>query len=207
MVDAVGTNQYTYSAAGQLLTEDGPWASDTVTNIYWNRLRVNMNLQQPSGMWTNQFGYDLAGRLWDVVSPAGEFDYEYPVGTSSTSSHYQKLLLPGGAYITNAYDGNARLLGTWLKTSGNVILDASTYGYNAGNQRTANTNATGANILYKYDRIGQLKLADSSDNTEDRGYAYDAAWNLTQRTNNGTLQSFMKGSGLSDYTTRQLQSK
>ena len=31
MVDASGTNQYTYTAGGQLWTEDGPWASDTVT--------------------------------------------------------------------------------------------------------------------------------------------------------------------------------
>ena len=196
MVDATGTNKYTYTAAGRLFTEDGPWADDTVTNIYSNGMRVNMNLQmpgnpyQPTSPWTNQFGYDAAKRLTSVTSPAGTFSYQYPVGTSSTASHYQKLLLPGGAYITNVYDGNARLLGTWLKTSGNTILDASVYGYNAGNQRTANTNATGTNILYKYDRIGQLKLADSSDNTEDRGYNYDAAWNLNQRTNAGTLQTF-----------------
>jgi hypothetical protein len=32
MVDAVGTNSYTYTAGGQLLTDDGPFASDTVTN-------------------------------------------------------------------------------------------------------------------------------------------------------------------------------
>lgn len=188
MVDAVGTNKYTYSASGQLVTEDGPFDSDTVTNIYWNRLRVNMNLQQPTGVWTNAFGYDPAGRLWDVISPAGEFDYSYQDG--SASRLVQKLLLPNTSYITNTYDGNARLLGTWLKNSGNTTLDATTYGYNAGNQRTATTNATGTNVIYKYDRIGQLKVADSSENAEDRGYAYDTAWNLNQRTNNGTLQTF-----------------
>jgi YD repeat-containing protein len=31
IMDAAGTTEYTYTAAGQLLTEDGPWASDTVT--------------------------------------------------------------------------------------------------------------------------------------------------------------------------------
>ena len=30
MVDAVGTNVYSYTAGNQLLTEDGPFASDTV---------------------------------------------------------------------------------------------------------------------------------------------------------------------------------
>ncbi len=32
--------------------------------------------------------------------------------------------------------------------------------------------------------------ADSTVNTEDRGYLYDAAWNLNQRTNNGTTTTF-----------------
>jgi RHS repeat-associated protein len=45
-------------------------------------------------------------------------------------------------------------------------------------------------VLYSYDNIGQLKVADSSDNTEDRGYAYDAAWNLNRRTNNGVTGTF-----------------
>ncbi len=77
LVDAVGTTAYTYAPAGQLTTENGPFASDTVTNLYWNRLRLKMNLQQPVGVWTNAFGYDLASRLGAVVTPAGEFDYEY----------------------------------------------------------------------------------------------------------------------------------
>ena len=37
MVDEVGTTRYSYDAAGQLLTEDGPFTSDTVTNTYSNR--------------------------------------------------------------------------------------------------------------------------------------------------------------------------
>src|SRR5207244_1006996 len=35
-----------------------------------------------------------------------------------------------------------------------------------------------------------LKVADSSVNTEDRGYLYDAAWNLNYRTNNGVVGTF-----------------
>ncbi len=41
-----------------------------------------------------------------------------------------------------------------------------------------------------YDPIGQLKIADSSVNTEDRGYKYDAAWNLNWLTNNGAASQF-----------------
>ena len=38
--------------------------------------------------------------------------------------------------------------------------------------------------------IGQLQVANSSINSEDRGYTYDAAWNLNWRTNSGVLQKF-----------------
>ena len=36
MVDGVGTTRYTYDAAGQLLSEDGPWDNDTVSYSYNN---------------------------------------------------------------------------------------------------------------------------------------------------------------------------
>jgi hypothetical protein len=52
MVDASGTNKYTYSAGGLLYTEGGLWASDVLTNIYLNRMRTNLSLQQPTGAWT-----------------------------------------------------------------------------------------------------------------------------------------------------------
>ena len=33
-VDAAGTTKFTYTAAGNLLTEDGPWRNDTVAYTY-----------------------------------------------------------------------------------------------------------------------------------------------------------------------------
>jgi YD repeat-containing protein len=85
MVDGVGTTVYTYTAGNQLLTEDGPFASDTVTNAYTNRLRASLSLQQPTGVWTNAFVYDSAGRLKNVSSPAGTFGYAYTyVGQQSS---------------------------------------------------------------------------------------------------------------------------
>lgn len=71
MVDIVGTTKFTYTAGNQLLTEDGPFASDTITNTYVNRLRTELDLQQLTGVWTNAFAYDAAKRLTNVVSPAG----------------------------------------------------------------------------------------------------------------------------------------
>src|SRR5207244_1017080 len=103
MIDAVGTTAYTYTSGGQLLTEDGPFASDTVTNTYANRLRTALALQQPTGAWTNGFTYDAAGRLTNVTSQAGGFGYLLG-GTVSASPLAKRITLPNTAYITNVFD-------------------------------------------------------------------------------------------------------
>ena len=64
-------------AGGLLYTEDGPFTSDTVTNTYINRLRTTLSLQQPTGAWTNRFGWDAAKRLTNVTSQAGSFTNLY----------------------------------------------------------------------------------------------------------------------------------
>jgi RHS repeat-associated protein len=148
-------------------------------NVRYSRKRLALSLQQPTGLWTNGFAYDAARRLTNVVSPAGS--HVYTLGGSGPGSPLiKKLLLPNTSYITNTYGA---VTGTFLNNSGNTTLDSSTYGYNAANQRTTY-------VGYTYDKIGQLKIADSSVNTEDRGYAYDSAWNLNYLTNNGVSSTF-----------------
>ena len=71
IVDAAGPTISAYTIAGRLFTEDGPWASDTVTNYYDNGLRTHFVLAQLTGSWTNVFGCDTAKRLTTVTSPAG----------------------------------------------------------------------------------------------------------------------------------------
>ena len=85
--------------------------------------------------------------------------------------------------LTQSWKGN-------LNTGNHTILDSATYSYNLANQRTTFTNAAGTFLGYTYDKIGQLKVADSSVNSEDRGYLYDAAWNLNKVTNNGVVGTF-----------------
>ena len=189
MVDALGTTKYTYTIAGQLFTEDGPFADDTLTNFYHAGLRTNFSLQQPTGAWTNSLAYDSAKRLTNVTSPAGIFDYHL-AATAAASPLIRKTALPNTSYITNTYDAMARLTGTWLNKSDNTTLDSATYGINAGHQRTTFTNASGTYVQYTNDPIGQLTIANSSVNSEDRGYKYDSAWNLNYRTNNGSLEAF-----------------
>ncbi len=195
MVDGVGTTAYSYTLGGFLQTEDGPWASDTVTYTYQNRLRSGLNLQAPNASdWVQSYGYDGGRRLTTLTSPAGAFGYAYdPIRQMQVS----KLILPNGAYITNAYDNEARMLSTVLKNSGNTTLNSHSYGYNAANQRTALTNLLGDYRSYGYDKIGQLKTAIGKEPggttnrlNEQFGYAYDSAGNLNYRTNNDLFQTF-----------------
>lgn len=198
MIDAVGTTKFTYTTADDLLTEDGPWNNDTITYGYHANvphLRTSLSLQQPSGTWSQTFGYDSGRRLQTVTSPAGTFTYSYSTGVGSAISAsmlWKKLALfnGGSAYITNVFDTSGRLTATLLNSSTNVTLNSHGYGYNQFNQRTNQTFFGGSTAAYSYDTIGQLKVSNSSINSEDRGYVYDAAWNLNVRTNDGVTTTF-----------------
>jgi RHS repeat-associated protein len=200
-VDATGTTRYTYDAAGQVLSEDGPWDNDAVSVTYANRLRTGLTL---GGSWSVSYGYDAARRLTNVVSPAGSFGYAYD---SVANGQWKKLSLPGGAYITNVYDNVARLLSTSLQASSNTVLNAHQYVYNPANQRTQQVFTAGNYVNYTYDPSGQLQSAtglepngSTSRQNEQLGYAYDKAGNLNHRTNNALLQAFGVNS-LNELTT------
>ncbi len=193
MVDAVGTTAYTYTSFGALASEDGPWASDTVTYSYTNQLRSGLSLLQPNASaWAESFGYDAANRLASLTAPDGAYGYQY----SGAGGLVQKLSLPDSAYITNAFDSVSRLLSTLLKNSGNSVLNSHLYGYNAAGQRTALTNTAGNYVAFSYDPASQLKAALGYESNgivrlhEQQGYAYDAAYNLKYRTNNALVQTF-----------------
>jgi RHS repeat-associated protein len=191
------TNSYSYDAVGQLLSEDGPWPSDTVSCTYTNRLRTSLSLAQPSASaWTNGYLYDPAKRLTNITSQAGAFGYVY--GAPSTASALvRKVTLPNSAFITNTYGSVARLLSTTLKNSQLTTLNSHEYGYNEGNQRTQQVFTAGNFVDYAYDQIGQLKTAFGKESggvtnrwQEQLGYAYDDAGNLKFRTNNALIQAF-----------------
>ena len=187
MVDAAGTTKYTYKPGGLLESEDGPWTSDTVTNLYNNaRLRSGLHLQQPTGTWTNGFTYDAAHRLATVSFAGGTFTNTY----KGPGNLVTNLSLPNTSKITNAFDSVARLTGTYLVNSSGSVLNKHEYLYNTGNQRIRHTRTDGSYYTNNYDNLGQLQVADSTVSTEDRGYLYDAAWNLNKRTNNGVVTTF-----------------
>lgn len=195
MTDGVGTSKFTYTAAGQLQSEDGPWSSDTINYTYNNRLRSNFTLQEPVGASLSQtYGHDSARRLSSIGSPAGTFTYSYnPIRTLQV----QKLTLPNTAYVTNAYDSVSRLTDTWLKSSGGTILNYHGYTINQANQRTRQSRFNNDYVDYTYDAAGQLTAATGKESggsplryNEQLGYSYDAAGNLQYRTNNTLVQNF-----------------
>jgi RHS repeat-associated protein len=201
MVDGIGTTAFGYTPAGQLASETGPWASDTVSYTYANQLRQTLNLLQPNASpWAQSYGYDAVNRLQTVTSQAGLFQYAYSPGLAGASSSalVRQILLPNGAVISNSFDGNARMTSTYLVNSGRTVLDSSAYTYNVGNQRTQ-VERTGENYAnYTYDKIGQVigdqayesAVGNAARLNEQLGYAFDAAGNLNYRTNNALIANF-----------------
>jgi len=195
MVDGAGTTTYSYDGAGQLLSEAGPWSGVSVSNTYSNRLRRSMSVQAPgAAAWTNGYYYDSARRLTGVTSAAGSFGYQFAPGVQDVPSG---ITLPNGASIADSYDSVARLTSTTLKNSQSASLALHQYGYNLAGQRTNQARLHGDHVTYTYDSAGELKTAQGRESggspsrlQEQLGYAYDAAGNLTSRTNNALLEMF-----------------
>jgi RHS repeat-associated protein len=202
MVDGIGSTAFTWTPGGQLASEDGPWSSDAVSYSYSHRMRSSLSLQQDSAsLWEQSYGYDAYRRLTNVTSQAGAFGTQYKAtswnGNNSASELVEQLNLPGGSHIDTSHDAIGRLLSTVLKNATNGTLNVHSYVYNDGHQRTKQTLLEGNYLDYGYDNIGQLKTAkgwesggSAARSHEQFGYAYDAAWNLSYRTNNALIQTF-----------------
>lgn len=199
MADGIGTTTFSYTSGQQLASETGPWTSDAVAYTYSDRLRSVLNLQQPNASaWVQNYGYDSANRLNSIGSPAGTFSYTYNPGlggASAASALISKLTLPNGAWITNTFDNDGRMLGTYLYNSSAATLDSSVYTYNVGNQRTTLARNGENTASYTYDGIGEVVGDVAVEGTTSRmneqlHYGFDPAGNLQYRTNNTLLENF-----------------
>ena len=86
-VDAAGTSRFSWTPGNQLLSEDGPWADDTVSYSHTNALRQSLALLQPSASaWSQAYTYDAAKRLKTLASPAGTFSYNYHAGVDGVTA-------------------------------------------------------------------------------------------------------------------------
>jgi len=193
MTDAAGSTQFSYLTNGALEYEDGPWSDSQVSYGYNGALlRTNLAVNVPgSSDWTQTYGYDAGKRLTSVGTSAGSFAYAY---VNAAGRLVDKLSLPAG-YITNVFDGVGRLLSTALKNSSHSALNSHAYTYNNAHQRTSQTFAEGHDIDYTYDGLGQLATALGQHGSTNRwherlSYGYDAAFNVSARTNNALAQTF-----------------
>ena len=195
MVDDSGTSTFGYTAAGQLQSEQCPWANDTLTYGYTEGLRTNLSLSSLN------FGYDYdsAWRLHTLSSPAGTFTYGYGA-PSPGSALVDTITLPNAAWITNHYDSLARLDYTALANRWGHVLDGYAYTHDALGLRTNITRSLGltnSNVTVGYDSIGQLTSWKAREGlsgplrlNEQFDYLYDQAGNLRYRTNSGLIQTF-----------------
>ena len=199
MSDLIGQTSLTYTAAGLLQSETGPWNADAVTFTYLDRLRHSLSLQQPNASpWNQSYSYDGFNRLTNVISPAGSFGYVYDAGVggvSASSALVDRLNLPTGAYVANAFDANGRMTITALTNQSGAALDYFSYAYDLASERYNVLRGAGSNniVQYTYDKSGEVIGDQAHDGTydglalrqnEQLGYAYDKAGNLLYRTNN-----------------------
>jgi RHS repeat-associated protein len=198
MVDAVGTTAFSYTPAGQLQSETGPWPCDTVAYTYAQGLLTNLNLTQPGGNWTQTYGYDVNWRLQTLTSPAGGFGYNY--NFQPASALVTAISLPNGASITNGYDALARLRATALNNYWGHTLDGYLYTPDPLGLRTnivRNLGLTTNSVAVGYDNIGQLtawnaaETGGTSRQNEQIKYAYDPGHNLHTRTNGSLKLTFV----------------
>ncbi len=196
MIDAVGTTTYSYTDFGALLSEDGPWADDTVSYSYTsNRLRSQLTLLQPNASsWVQNYSYDSSARLSTLTSPAGAYTYTYdPVNAMLV----RKLALPNGSYITNGFDAMGRMTSTTLKNSSHSTLNSHAYQLDDASRRTRQTRTGGDFMDYGYDKIGQVQSAigyepgGTTNRWHERfSYGYDKAGNLSNRVQNAQTNVF-----------------
>ncbi len=203
ILDQLGTNSFTYTPAGLLLTERGPWGTDTITLGYAGQLRTNLSLIAPnSPLWTNRYAYDAARRLKTVGSRAGTFQYQYGGDVlPPTAPAVTRLDLPGAASVQHAYDYLARLTNTALVHSNGTALGRHSHHFDRGG-RITNQLSVGYgwidqnNRRFIYDAIDQLTQHTS---TADGGFVspleqltwdYDNAGNLAARARNALQQTF-----------------
>ncbi len=201
MVDAVGTTTYSYALGTggvEVVTEDGPWASDTVTVTNRHGLRSHLVIGQPSGTFATTYGWDAARRMTNVTAGGQGFGYTY----LGAGGQIARVSLPGGSTITNTFDSLGRHTLTALRTSGGTNLNLHGYAYDAADRRTwisrTNSANTGWNgyASFGYDAAGQLVRAQTTNaagtevTSERFGYAYDASQNLRWRTNNTSVTGF-----------------
>ena len=188
MTDALGTTTFGYDAAARLTSVDGPWNNDTVNYAYDSEGRRSaLGVQKPDGsLDTTGYVYDALGRLDQITSSAGTFDYNYAGNTSRVT----QLLMPNGARTNYSYTALGELDVLHNVAANGSNISRYDYNYDARGVRAALQEQIEQDpvktLQFSYDVTNQLageqvtggKAGEAYTST----YAYDAAGNRSKYT-------------------------
>ena len=158
VTDAIGIHDMTYHADGKLATSTLPHAPGRELTYTYDAAGRSEQLSIRIGdeaLYARHINYDLAGRIQSVSDGSWRATYSYaPDGRTINGRTVQNGGVPT-LVVTNTYDGLDRLLSVHNSTRSGAVR-ASTYTYNAANQRTRMDLADGTSWRYGYDALGQL---------------------------------------------------
>jgi RHS repeat-associated protein len=197
MADRIGTTAFAWTAGGQVASEDGPWANDTVSYGYSQRQQTSMSINLSQNF---VYSYGAARRMAEITSAAGTFDYSYQVGQNLSPAFLVRgISLPNYASISNHFDAVRRLDYTALADKWGHVLDGYAYTHDPLGLRTNIVREFGLTtngVSLGYDNIGEVILASGKEQdgtlrqNEQVAWVYDAAHNLRFRTNGVLAQTF-----------------
>jgi RHS repeat-associated protein len=172
--------QYTYDAAGRMLTRVDPY-----TTRYAYDARDRLTTVTDGVGKTTSYGYDAADRLKTTTSPSGAtwtLSYDAagqltvaadPLGNTSRygydpAGQQTSIILPaGGAYTTEFSP-------TGLVAAQTNPAGATTrFGYDPDGQLTSTVYPTGRTVTHSYDPAGRRTASTAGD--QHRNYTYDNA--------------------------------
>jgi RHS repeat-associated protein len=203
MIDAVGTTGFQYTPGGNLWKEILPWASHAITHTYHPsvpRLRTGLTVQQPTGNWSQSFGYDAG---WNMATHTVN-------GSPTTYTINDRNQVTGiGASETAGFDANGNL--TWRYNSAGP--NGLTYIYDDENrliEMRTDTDYTPLDYRWKtewiYDGLGRVRVRKEYiwydayqwyPNGETR-YIYDGMRVIQERNSGNTpTVAYTRGNDLS----------
>ena len=200
MSDGIGTTLYSYNpvngfsalGAGQLISVDGPYASDTITYGYdelGRRVGTTIN-----GISTAKI-YDAAGRVIIETNALGSFTYAY----EGASRRLQGTVFPNGQTTTNSYDDNLhdRRLLQITHQIGPTPISAFCYGWDISADHIATWSqqagtAPADHYTFSYDaadRLWSATVTNSGSLINTFAYAYDPDDNRLMEVVGGVTNS------------------
>jgi RHS repeat-associated protein len=160
------TTEYTYDTFGNLKSVKDP--TNGITTMKYDTLNRLTTRDMPNGV-TTTWTYDALDRIQSVTHKNGSTILAAVSYERKDSGEPSKITREDGTYTKLLYDTALRITKESFYNAQNVLLDETTYVYDAAGKRIAKVTALD-NQTYNYDKGYQL---DSITGTNPEDYAYD----------------------------------